>query len=63
MIIKYDIQGKEKFVPKVRFKFLEWVANIGVYTLTKDPRKAERFSTRERAKKAIKQYKAKKIWQ
>ena len=63
MIVRYNIQGKEKFVPKIRFRFLEWVDNLGVYSLTKDPRVAARFSTKERAKTAIKQYKAKKIWQ
>lgn len=63
MIVKYNIQGKDSFVPKVRGKFLEWVANLGVHVRTNDPHQAERFSTKEKAKNAIKRYRSKKIFQ
>jgi hypothetical protein len=56
MILKYNVQRKDKFVPKIRGRYLEWVGNLEVYFLTKDPGKASRFSTKDKAKKAIKEY-------
>lgn len=60
MILKFKVNSekglKTVYVPKVRGRYIEWVSNLGIYVRTKNPHKATRFSTKEKARKAVKEY-------
>lgn len=57
MIWRYRVQGKVKYVPRFLWWYFEYVYNLGIYRLTRDPHVATRFSSKLKARKAIKWYK------
>ena len=57
MIREYRTQTGVKYAPKHFGRWLECVANLGIYRRTNNPHVATTFSSREKAKNAIKWYK------
>ena len=49
-------EPKSVYVPRVFGFYLEWVANLSIYRLTRDPHVATKLGTKAKAKTARKEF-------